>query len=160
MTVCCSPVGNIADLNARSKLPSIAEIEETFGFFDDWEDRYRYVIDLGKDLAPLLPGDRNDASLVKGCQSQVWLQTAYDPNEDRFYLAIDSDAHIVRGLAAILIAALSGRSPNEIKQTDPEALFEALDLLGHLSPSRGNGLKAMIAKIQQLAAAASGDVCE
>ncbi len=150
----------LADLNTRSKLPSIEEIEETFGFFDDWEDRYRYVIDLGKDLAPLPPGARNDASLVKGCQSQVWLQTAYDRFNDRFYIAIDSDAHIVRGLAAILIAALSGNSPEQIRQTNPEALFEALDLLGHLSPSRGNGLKSMIAKIQQLATEASCDACE
>lgn len=144
----------IARLNEKSALPALPEVRETFGFFDDWEDRYRYVIELGKQLAPLPDPWRNDRTLVRGCQSQVWLITAHDRKHDRLLLAIDSDAHIVRGLAALVTLSLSGRSPAEILETDLESLFSELDLLSHLSPSRGNGLRAMLARIKDSASAA------
>lgn len=133
---------------AATAIPDLEEIADTFELFDDWEDRYRYVIELGKGVAHFEPMERNEQKLVRGCQSQVWLQTYLDPTSHRLTIAIDSDAHIVRGLAAILIASLSGLTASEIQAAEPEKLFESLGLLGHLSPSRGNGLRAMIARIQ------------
>ncbi|MFK7915770.1 MAG: SufE family protein [Pseudomonadales bacterium] len=139
---------------AATVIPDLAEISDTFELFDDWEDRYRYVIELGKGVAHFAAPERSEQNLVRGCQSQVWLQTHVDPATQQLTIAIDSDAHIVRGLAAILIASLSHRSTADIQAEDPEQLFESLGLLGHLSPSRGNGLRAMIARIQGAAAAA------
>ena len=138
---------------AASSIPDIAEITDTFELFDDWEDRYRYVIELGKGLGQFEAEQRSDLYLVRGCQSQVWLQTWVDVDAATLTIAIDSDAHIVRGLAAILIASLSGQPLGQIQIADPESLFASLGLLGHLSPSRGNGLKAMIERIKSAAAA-------
>jgi cysteine desulfuration protein SufE len=132
---------------------TLDEIREAFRYFDDWEDKYRFVIDLGKSL-PELPRDkRTDASLVRGCQSQVWLHTRLDSRTGRLNFELDSDAHIVRGLIAIVLAAYDGRTPAEILEFDIEALFAELALLAHLSPSRGNGLRAMVARIRDAAAA-------
>lgn len=144
-------VAAVRRLNASSGLPSLDEVTETFGFFDDWEDRYRYLIDLGKTLSALPDPWRNERTLVRGCQSQVWLVTAHDHGADRLLLAIDSDAHIVRGLAALVTIALSGKSPAEILAADMEALFSDLALMQHLSPSRGNGLRAMLQRIRDAA---------
>lgn len=129
---------------------SLAEIRETFSFFDDWEDRYRYVIELGQQLPELPEASRSDNNLVRGCQSQVWLLVdEHEVNGDkRLTLAIDSDAFIVKGLASILLAALSERTPEDVLAQDPLALFDELGLLNHLSPSRGNGLRAMIERIR------------
>jgi cysteine desulfuration protein SufE len=130
------------------------EIREAFQFFDSWEDKYRFVIDLGKSL-PELPADqRTDANLVRGCQSQVWLVTRFDPERGTLHIELDSDAHIVRGLIAIVLAAYDGRTPAEILAFDVEALFEEFALLAHLSLSRGNGLRAMVAKIREVATSA------
>lgn len=149
----------LAQWHSDSTLPDLAEIVETFELIDDWEERYRYVIELGKGLAHFDDSERSDENLVRGCQSQVWLQTALLPGTDQLTLAIDSDAHIVRGLAAILVASLQGQTLEQVRQADPEAQFERLGLLGHLSPSRGNGLRAMIARIQQSAKIA-GDAAQ
>ena len=132
-------------------LPSLADIRETFSYFDDWEDRYRYVIELGQLLPALPAAERTEERLVRGCQSQVWLVvTSDDTSGSRaLNLAIDSDAFIVKGLASILLAALDQQPPEAILETDTLALFEELGLLNHLSPSRGNGLRAMIERIQQ-----------
>ena len=129
----------------------LAEIQETFSFFDSWEDKYRFVIDLGRDIQPLDDEDKIDANLIRGCQSQVWLVAAYDKSSDTLSLRIDSDAHIVRGLIAIVQTAYNDHTPAEILGFDIEALFEELALLQHLSPTRGNGLRAMVARIQSLA---------
>lgn len=134
-----------------SKTVTLDEIVESFSFFDDWEDKYRFIIDLGKDLPELPVALRVEEHLLRGCQSQVWLLGSVDPDSDRIHLQIDSDAHIVRGLIAIVLAAYNGKTAPEIRAFDIENLFEQLELLKHLSPTRGNGLRAMIGRIRDLA---------
>lgn len=128
---------------------SLDDIRSTFGFFDSWQDKYAFLIDIGKALSPLPEAYRVDDNLVRGCQSQVWLVPRFDGNH--LTLAIDSDAHIVRGLIAIVLAAYDHRSPRQILDFDIEDLFDELDLMGHLSPTRGNGLRAMVARIRGIA---------
>ena len=128
---------------------SLDDIRSTFGFFDAWQDKYAFLIDIGKALTPLPEAYRVDDNLVRGCQSQVWLVPRFEGNHLR--LAIDSDAHIVRGLIAIVLAAYDDRSPRQILDFDIEGLFDELDLMGHLSPTRGNGLRAMVGRIQSIA---------
>ncbi|MGA0601619.1 SufE family protein [Caulobacter sp. KR2-114] len=122
-----------------------------FDVLDDWEQRYRYVIDLGRELAPLSGEERSDANKVRGCASQVWLVT--EPGEaGTVTLRGDSDAHIVRGLIAILLRLYSGRSPAEIVGFDAKAAFEKLGLTGALSAQRSNGLFSMVERIRRDAA--------
>jgi len=130
----------------------LAEIIESFSFFDDWEDKYRFIIDLGKSLPDIAESEKREENLVRGCQSQVWLVARLDPSTGRITLNIDSDAHIVRGLVAIVLAVYDERTPEEIVEFDIEGLFEELQLLKHLSPTRGNGLRALIARIRDFAA--------
>ena len=129
----------------------LEELKETFAFFDDWEDKYRFVIDLGKDLPGLDDPDRIEANLIRGCQSQVWL-THELASDGTLHFHMDSDAFIVRGLISIVLSALNGKKPEDIMQFDIEGLFSELQLLQHLSPTRGNGLRAMIERIRQIAA--------
>ena len=129
------------------------QIRDSFGFFDDWEERYRFIIELGKSLPALPEADRTEERLVRGCQSLVWLVPTFRPDARTLHLEIDSDAHIVRGLIAIVLAACNDRTPDEILAFDMEALFAELDLMAHLSPTRGNGLRAMVARIRQEAEA-------
>lgn len=129
----------------------LEELKETFAFFDDWEDKYRFVIDLGKDLSGLDDPDRIEANLIRGCQSQVWL-THELASDGTLHFHMDSDAFIVRGLISIVLSALNGKKPDDIMQFDIEGLFSELQLLQHLSPTRGNGLRAMIERIRQIAA--------
>jgi cysteine desulfuration protein SufE len=124
------------------------EIRETLGFFDNWEDKYRFIIDLGKQLPRMAPADKTEENLVRGCQSQVWLRCSRDPARGTLILDIDSDAHIVRGLIAILLATYQGQTPQYVRDFDVDGLFEELQLLQHLSPTRGNGLRAMIRRIK------------
>ena len=131
----------------------IDEIRETFAFFDDWEDKYRFIIDLGKILPELDEADRIEENLVRGCQSLVWFVGDFDAGSNTVHLRLDSDAHIVRGLIAIVLAVYQDQSPRHIRSFDVEALFEELKLLKHLSPTRGNGLRAMIGRIRQFAEA-------
>ena len=132
-------------------MESIETIRENFFFFDDWEDKYRFVIDLGKEIPELEEKYKTTDYLVPGCQSQVWLVTDFSSDDPHQRLRIDSDAHIVRGLIAIVLAAYATKSVVEIKEYAIEKLFEELHLLSHLSQTRGNGLKAMVARIQQAA---------
>ena len=129
---------------------TIDEIRESFAFFDDWEDRYKFIIDLGRGLPPMSTSLKIDANIVRGCQSQVWIDHRLD--EGRLYFTIDSDALIVRGLIAIVLAAFEGRTPSEILAYDIDGLFRDLDLLRHLSPTRGNGLAALVKRIRDIAA--------
>ncbi|MEM8793005.1 MAG: SufE family protein [Pseudomonadota bacterium] len=132
------------------------EIAENFELFDDWEDRYRYVIELGKEMDALPEERRTDAAKVEGCASQVWLVPSVldDQGAQRLYFDGDSDAMIVRGLIAVLRALLSGETVREIKAMDVQAELARLGLEQHLSSQRSNGLKAMIARLKDLAGAA------
>jgi len=132
---------------------SFDELVENFGLMDDWDDRYRYLIDLGRKL-PAFPDDlKVDAHKVRGCMSQVWLMPGRT-TAGTFAFAADSDAHIVKGLIAVLGILYSGKPAAEAAQIDAEAAFGALGLDQHLSPSRRNGLVAMVGKLKQYAAAA------
>jgi len=128
---------------------TIDEIRDAFSFFDSWEDKYRFVIDLGKSLPDMNDSDRSDANLVRGCQSQVWLLARYDADTNRLHFEIDSDAHIVRGLIAIVLAIYQDQPPSFVRDHDVESIFGELELLQHLSPTRGNGLRAMVSRIRQ-----------
>lgn len=129
----------------------IDEIIDNFDILDDWEDRYRYVIELGRELEPLPDAERTDANKVQGCVSQVWLSTHVETadGEPRLTFIGDSDAHIVRGLIAILLAVVSGQTANAILQADTGAIFNKLGLHEHLTPQRSNGLNSMVARIRR-----------
>jgi len=131
---------------------SIDRILEDFEFLDDWEDRYRYVIELGRELEPLDETWRTPENKVQGCVSQVWLHSELrrDGGDNPvLMLHGDSDAHIVRGLIAILFALFSGRTPREVLDADPNQVFERLGLREHLTPQRSNGLTAMVERIRR-----------
>jgi cysteine desulfuration protein SufE len=131
---------------------SFEELKENFALFDDWEDRYRYLIDLGRKLPDFPDALKTEAHKVRGCMSQVWMVPGHPVGDPaRFAFAADSDAHIVKGLIAVLGTLFSGRSPEEIARTDTEAAFRALGLDQHLSPSRRNGLVSMVEKIKRYA---------
>ena len=132
-------------------MADLDEVRSAFDLFDDWEERYRFILDLGRSVPPLDPEMKTDDRLVRGCQSLVWLVPRFDADSGRLHLEIDSDAHIVRGLIAIVLAAYDGNRPAEILDFDIEGLFNDLDLMRHLSPTRGNGLRAMVARIRTLA---------
>ena len=128
---------------------TIAEITENFELLSDWEDRYRHVIELGHTLKPLTPQEHNDATKVRGCVSQVWLVSEPEPGKNpRIVFRGDSDAHIVRGLIAILIALYSGHHASEILAIDARKVLGQLGLDTHLSPQRSNGLFAMVDRIR------------
>ena len=134
---------------------AIDRIFEDFEFIDDWEERYRYVIDLGRDLPAFPDSARTPANKVQGCVSQVWLETSRgDGNDPIMQFVGDSDAHIVRGLVAIMLALFSGRRASEIASLDAEAVLKRLGLDEHLTPQRANGLRAMVARIRRDALAA------
>ena len=127
------------------------DIVDNLGFFDSWEDRYRYIIDLGRELPSMDGSLHTDDRLVRGCQSQVWMDVSEE--EGRLQLAVDSDAFIVKGLLAVVLAAYNNKSPADILAFDIEGYFETLGLMQHLSPTRGNGLRAMVARIREAAGA-------
>jgi len=136
---------------------SVDEIIENFELMEEWDDRYRYLIELGRMLPPLSAAARNDANKVQGCASQVWLATAIRPNGASSPVLTfqgDSDAHIVRGLIAVLFALYSGKGAKEILSTDAIALFEKLGLRDHLTPQRSNGFRSMVERIRRDAGAA------
>jgi cysteine desulfuration protein SufE len=132
------------------------EIIDNFSFLDEWEDRYRYLIELGRALDPLPPSAYNDDNKVRGCASQVWLETKQTRKGDDVVLSFrgDSDAHIVRGLIALALAFYSGRPAREIVEADALGLFKSLGLSEHLTPQRSNGLRAMVERIRNEARAA------
>lgn len=130
---------------------SATDVEETLALFEDWQDRYRYLIDLGRDLPAMPEALRTDDRLIRGCQSRVWLADA--ARDGSMHFIVDSDAHIVRGLIAVVLCAVQGRTPAEVAAFDFAAFFGRIDLLGHLSPTRGNGLRALVARMQAMATA-------
>jgi cysteine desulfuration protein SufE len=131
---------------------SIETIKSDFEFLDDWEDRYRYIIELGRDISPLSDAEKNAANKVDGCASQVWLVSEKtNSNPVTFNFHGDSDAHIVRGLVAIITSAFTGKTPDEIIALDADTLLKTLGLDAHLSQQRSNGLRAMIKRIKTTA---------
>lgn len=134
-------------------LPATSDILDDLSFFDDWEERYQYIIDLGKALPPMDASLHTPERLVKGCQSNVWIEV--DSRDGRLQFEVDSDAHIVRGLLALIMAAYQNRTPAEILAFDMEDYFRQLDLERHLSPTRGNGLRAMVNRVRAIASAAN-----
>jgi len=136
---------------------TIDDIIENFALLDEWDDRYRYVIELGRTLEPLPDALRTEANKVQGCASQVWLGTSVEADGaagPRLSFVGDSDAHIVRGLIAILFALYSSKPASEILSTDAVALFEKLGLREHLTPQRSNGFRSMVERIKSDARAA------
>lgn len=138
-------------------MTALDEIIDNFSLLDEWDDRYRYVIELGRGLAPLSERDRSEANKVQGCASQVWLATSVRSDGQRgpvLTFSGDSDAHIVRGLIAILFAVFSGKHARDILAADAIALFERLGLREHLTPQRSNGFRSMVERIRTDAQAA------
>ena len=149
--------GGLRGEPAGRTLASIDDIIADFEVIDDWEERYRYVIELGRTLEPLSEAAHNDANKVRGCASQVWLETHVEPGPPvRLGFVGDSDAHIVKGLVAIVIAIFSGKTAEEIATLDPEPIFTALGLREHLTPQRSNGVNSMVERIRREARAALG----
>jgi cysteine desulfuration protein SufE len=138
-------------------MAEIDDILDNFSVLEDWDDRYRYLIELGRELPPLPAAAHNNANKVQGCASQVWLETDVHANGAAgpvLTFAGDSDAHIVRGLIAILFAIYSGQGARDILATDAVALFEKLGLREHLTPQRSNGFRSMVERIKSDAHAA------
>jgi len=130
---------------------TIDEILDNFALLDEWDDRYRYVIELGRELEPLPDEARTEANKVQGCASQVWMTTQIHPDGSRGPVLTfkgDSDAHIVRGLIAILLALYSGKPARDILDTEALALFDRMGLREHLTPQRSNGLRSMVERIR------------
>ncbi|MDI9846695.1 SufE family protein [Rhodoblastus sp. 17X3] len=130
---------------------TIDEIIENFEFLDDWDDRYRYLIEIGRTLEPLPEEDHNEANKVRGCASQVWLKTSIEAGADGepvMHFLGDSDAHIVRGLVALTLAFFSGRTARDVIGADAQALFRSLGFEQHLTPQRSNGLRSMVERIK------------
>jgi cysteine desulfuration protein SufE len=129
---------------------TIDEIRDNFALLDEWDDRYRYVIELGRTLAPMPEAEHSAANKVQGCASQVWLSKQIDRSDGEPHLKYlgDSDAHIVRGLIAILLTLYSGRTPKDLLTTDAIAVFDEFGFREHLTPQRSNGLRAMVERIR------------
>ncbi len=136
------------EANPFGKSITTEDIVDAFGFFDSWEEKYGYIIDLGRKLPALPEALRTADFILKGCQSQVWLVKNYYPDQNQLQFGVDSDAHIVKGLAGITLCAYNYKSPEAIANFDISAYFATLELAEHLSPTRSNGLQSMVKKIQ------------
>lgn len=126
---------------------ALSDILAGFELIEDWDERYRYLIELGRDLEPLSDLARNDTNKVRGCASQVWIETLAQPDGTLAFKG-DSDAHIVKGLVRLTLAIYSGRTPDAIISTDASMVFEKLGLAQHLTPQRSNGVRAMVERIK------------
>lgn len=134
---------------------TIETIIENFALLEDWEDRYRYLIELGREMPPFPEEARVDVNKVNGCVSQVWVIGHRDAGPDGMpvlYFQGDSDSHLVRGLVAVMVALYSGKNAREILDTDTPAVLESMGLRGHLTPQRSNGLNALVTRMRQMAA--------
>ena len=132
-------------------MTTIDEIRDDFALLDEWDDRYRYVIELGRTLEPLPEAEHSAENKVQGCVSQVWLSRKVERNDAGEPLLTyrgDSDAHIVRGLVAILLMLYSGQTPQQILATDAIAIFDEFGFREHLTPQRSNGLRSMVERIR------------
>lgn len=133
-------------------MSNIDEIIDNFEFLDEWEDRYKYLIELGDGLEPFPAELQTDETKVQGCVSQVWIVGMPESDEDPVITFLGtSDAHIVRGLIAVTLAIFSGKKASEILATDEQVVFKKLGLSEHITPQRSNGLRSMVARIRELA---------
>lgn len=132
-------------------MSAIDEIKETFALLDDWDDRYRYLIDLGRSLEPLPAEAHNETNKVRGCASQVWIETTITESggEKALVLRGDSDAHLVKGLIAVVFALYSGRPARQIRAEEASVLFKQFGLDSHLTPQRSNGVRSMVDRIDR-----------
>lgn len=137
-----------------SETTTLDDVLDTFEFLDDWDERYKFIIDLGRRLPPLAASEMTDDFKVRGCQSQVWLIPARDA-DGRIRFRGDSDAHIVKGLVALMLLIYNDKTPEEILAVDARGLLERLGLASHLSPQRANGLFSMVERIRTIAGAAA-----
>ncbi len=137
-----------------SDIISLEELKENFELFDNWEDRYRYLIDLGRKLPAMDESLKTDSSEVRGCVSKVWMVAGIE--KGRFSLVADSDAHIVRGLIAVLMIAFNGRKIEEVRDLDIAETFRSLGLEQHLSPNRRSGFYSMVEAIRSAAGCPHG----
>lgn len=137
---------------SSSTVPPIEEIQETFELFDDWEDRFGYIIDLGKKLPEMPESDRVEANRVNGCQATVWLKADLGADDNKLTIRAVSDAHLVNGLIAVMLSLFDGTTPEAARAIDAKSVIEKLGLDQHLSPTRRNGLWAMIQRIEALTA--------
>jgi cysteine desulfuration protein SufE len=138
-------------MDSSGTMPTIDDIIENFALLEQWDDRYRYVIELGRTLSPLPDSEHVEANKVQGCASQVWLVTHVKPDGAGGPILTfegDSDAHIVRGLVALLFALYSGKTAREILDTDALAFFDGMGLRENLTPQRSNGLRSMVERIR------------
>jgi len=142
---------NIPHSTAQNYPDDLQDLIDDFAFLGDWEERYMHVIDMGKSMPPLMANEKTDIHKVKGCVSQVWLVS--DVQDGKLIFRGDSDAHIVKGLVAVVLRIFSNRSPAQIMEINAAQILKALELDEHLSPQRSNGLKAMIERIQSQALA-------
>jgi cysteine desulfuration protein SufE len=138
----------------RRRTMTLDEIIDGFEFLDDWDDRYRFLIELGRTLPPFSDEERTARYKVEGCASQVWLVTERQESATKLSFRGDSDAHLVRGLIAVLLALYSGRTPDEILATDAQPVLDRIGLGTHLTPQRSNGVLAMVNRIKEQALAA------
>ena len=136
-----------------SPAQALQDLAEEFELLGDWEERYRHVIDLGRELEPLSAEERTELNKVRGCASQVWLASGARPDGALWFKG-DSDAHIVRGLVALMLALHSGRTPREVLEADAQEVMRRIGLDGHLTPQRSNGLRSMVERIRADARAA------
>lgn len=134
-------------INRPAMDKSVEQLKMTFEMLPDWEERYRFIIDLGRKLEPLADEERSEATRVRGCMSQVWL-VADEANDDKLHFRGDSDAHIVRGLIGVLLMIYSDKTPREIADTDINQIFTDLNLEQHITMNRRNGLYSMVERIQ------------
>ena len=136
---------------------NLEELADTFEMLGDWEERYRYLIELGRKLEPMPEADKTESNKVRGCMSQVWLTAEKRPGPpDKLHFRGDSDAHIVKGLVAVLLMLYSDRTPREILDTDLHEAFTRLGLESNLTMNRRNGFYSMIERIRAIAAEAEG----
>ncbi len=127
---------------------TLNELIDNFSYLPEWEDKYRYLIELGNDIPPMPETDKNDLTKVDGCMAQVWMNA--HTKENCFFFEMDSDAHIVKGLQAILLLLINGKTAEEIRALNLTDIFERLGLAEHLSPNRRNGFQSMVARIHKI----------
>ena len=135
------------------EIPSFDDIADDFAFIDDWDEKYRYIIDLGRRLPPLTDEEHNETNKVRGCASQVWL--VFDEAPGSITFRGDSDAAIVKGLVALMVSLFSGKTRDEVATIDAETRLASIDLQDHITPQRSNGVASMIKRIKAEASGAS-----